>query len=68
MSKRTSPSAIKDGNDLSQLASIVIDKRSGKRAGAKKSRRNRHYEKQLIRNAISSGILSSPEDQAVEES
>ena len=68
MSKRTSPSAIKDGNDLSQLASIVVDKRNGKRAGAKKSRRNRHYEKQLIRNAISSGILSSPDGRADEDS
>ena len=57
MAKRTSPNAIEDGNDLSQLGSIVQDKRHGKRAGAKKSRRNRHYEKQLIRNAISAGVL-----------
>ena len=59
MSKRTAPSAIEDANDLSQLGSIVVDKRNGKRSGAKKSRRNRHYEKQLIRNAISAGILNS---------
>mgnify|MGYP000019861738 CR=1 FL=1 len=58
MGKRTSPNAIKDANDLSQLGNIVQDKRNGKRAGAKKSRRNRHYEKQLIRNAISAGLLS----------
>ena len=58
MGKRTSPNAIKDANDLSQLGNIVQDKRNGKRAGAKKSRRNRHYEKQLIRNAISAGVLS----------
>jgi hypothetical protein len=57
MPKRTSPNAIQDGNDLSQLGNIVQDKRNGKRAGAKKSRRNRHYEKQLIRNAISAGVL-----------
>jgi hypothetical protein len=57
MAKRTSPNAIKDGNDLSQLGSIVQDKRNGKRSGAKKSRRNRHYEKQLIRNALSTGVL-----------
>ena len=57
MSKRTSPNAIQDGNDLSQLGSIVQDKRYGKRSSAKKSRRNRHYEKQLIRNALSSGVL-----------
>ena len=59
MGKRTSPNAIQDANDLSQLASIVQDKRNGKRSGAKKGRRNRHYEKQLIRNAISSGVLNS---------
>ncbi len=57
MGKRTSPNAIQDANDLSQLGNIVQDKRNGKRAGAKKSRRNRHYEKQLIRNAISAGVL-----------
>jgi hypothetical protein len=57
MAKRTSPNAIQDGNDLSQLGNIVQDKRNGKRSGAKKSRRNRHYEKQLIRNAISAGVL-----------
>jgi hypothetical protein len=61
MAKRTSPNAIKDGNDLSQLGSIVQDKRNGKRSGAKKSRRNRHYEKQLIRNALSTGVLQ-PDD------
>lgn len=59
MAKRTSPNAIKDANDLSQLGSIVQDKRNGKRSGAKKGRRNRHYEKQLIRNAITSGVLQS---------
>ena len=59
MAKRTSPNAIKDANDLSQLGSIVQDKRNGKRSGAKKGRRNRHYEKQLIRNAINSGVLKS---------
>ena len=57
MSKRTAPNAIGDANDLSQLNSIVVDKRNGKRSGAKKSRRNRHYEKQLIKNAISAGLL-----------
>ena len=58
MAKRTSPNAIQDAHDLSQLGSIVQDKRDGKRAGAKKGRRNRHYEKQLIRNALRSGLLS----------
>ena len=57
MAKRTWLNAIADVHDLSQLASIVQDKRSGKRSGAKKGRRNRHYEKQLIRNAMSAGLL-----------
>ena len=57
MAKRTSPNAIADAHDLSQLGSIVQDKRNGKRSGAKKGRRNRHYEKQLIRNALTSGVL-----------
>jgi hypothetical protein len=57
MSKRTAPNAIGDANDLSQLSAIVVDKRNGKRSGAKKSRRNRHYEKQLIKNALSAGLL-----------
>ena len=58
MAKRTSVNAIQDIHDLSQLASIVVDKRNGKRSGAKKGRRNRHYEKQLLRNAISTGLLN----------
>ena len=62
MGKRTSPNAIKDANDLSQLANIVQDKRNGKRSGAKKGRRNRHYEKQLIRNALTSGVLRANDD------
>ena len=61
MGKRTSPNAIQDANDLSQLANIVQDKRNGKRSSAKQGRRNRHYEKQLIRNAISSGVLQNTE-------
>jgi len=59
MAKRTSPNAIQDANDLSQLGTIVQDKRNGKRSGAKKGRRNRHYEKQLIRNALTTGLLQA---------
>ena len=59
MGKRTSPNAIQDANDLSQLGNIVQDKRNAKRSGAKKGRRNRHYEKQLIRNALSAGLLTA---------
>ena len=63
MGKRTAPNAIQDINDLSQLGNIVVDKRIGKRSGAKKGRRNRHYEKQLIRNAITSGVLKVTDGQ-----
>ena len=63
MGKRTAPNAIQDINDLSQLGNIVVDKRNGKRSGAKKGRRNRHYEKQLIRNAITSGVLKGTDGQ-----
>ena len=63
MGKRTAPNAIQDINDLSQLGNIVVDKRKGKRSGAKKGRRNRHYEKQLIRNAITSGVLKDTDGQ-----
>ena len=52
MSKRNSLKAIGTLSDLSHLAEIVVDKRSGQRASAKKSRRNRHYEKQFIRNSL----------------
>jgi hypothetical protein len=52
MPRRNSPNQIQDLDDLSQLDEIIIDKRSLQRSIAKKSRRNRHYEKQFIRNTI----------------
>jgi len=52
MPRRNSPNQIQDLADLSQLAEVVVDKRLGQRAQAKKSRRNRHYEKQFIRNTL----------------
>jgi hypothetical protein len=52
MPQRNSLNAIRDLGDLSHLGEIVVDKRSGQRASAKKNRRNRHYEKQFIRNTI----------------
>ena len=52
MTRRNSPNQIQDLADLSHLGEIVIDKRLGQRAQAKKSRRNRHYEKQFIRNTL----------------
>jgi len=52
MPPRNSPNQIQDLDDLSQLDDIVIDKRRTQRSIAKKSRRNRHYEKQFIKNTI----------------
>jgi hypothetical protein len=52
MARRNSPNDIQELGDLSRLDDIVIDKRRGQRAGAKKNRRNRHYEKQFIRNTL----------------
>ena len=52
MSRRNAPSAIADLGELSRLTDFVFDKRQGKRGSAKKHRRNRHYEKQFIRNTL----------------
>lgn len=53
MPRRNSPNDIRDLNDLSQLDALVVDKRYDQRSLAKKARRNRHYEKQFIRNTLS---------------
>lgn len=52
MARRNSPNDIQDLSDLSRLGDIVVDKRRGQRAAAKKNRRNRHYENQFIRNTL----------------
>lgn len=52
MTRRNSPNDIRDLGDLSRLPELVVDKRQGQRAAAKKNRRNRHYEKQFIRNTL----------------
>ena len=52
MPRRNSPNDISDLSDLSRLGEVVFDKRLGQRAAAKKNRRNRHYEKQFIRNTL----------------
>ena len=57
MPKRNSPSDIKDLDDLNRLNEIVNDKRNAKRANDKKTRRDRHYEKQFIRNTIRISLL-----------
>ena len=52
MPRRNSPNQIQGLEDLSQLSDIVSDNRRGQRSLAKKSRRNRHYEKQFISNTV----------------
>lgn len=52
MPRRNSPNDILDLTDLSRLGEFVVDKRLAQRATAKKNRRNRHYEKQFIRNTL----------------
>lgn len=52
MPRRNSPNDIQNLADLSRLGEFVVDKRLGQRAQAKKNRRNRHYEKQFIRNTL----------------
>ena len=56
MPRRNSPNEIRELNDLSRLGELVFDKRLGQRAAAKKNRRNRHYEKQFIRNTLTHPI------------
>lgn len=50
--KRNSPKDINHLDDLNRLNEMVSDKRLAKRAAEKKNRRNRHYEKQFIKNTI----------------
>ncbi len=52
MPKRNSPNDLKEIDDLNRLDDIVHDKRNAKRAVDKKTRRDRHYEKQFIKNTI----------------
>lgn len=52
MPKRNSPNDINEIDDLNRLDDIVHDKRNAKRANEKKTRRDRHYEKQFIKNTI----------------
>lgn len=59
MTRRNTPNAIQNLEDLSSLDQLVVDKRLGQRSSAKKNRRNRHYEKQFIRNALSQRLTPS---------
>ena len=56
MPKRNSPKDIKELDDLNRLDDIVFDKRNQKRAIEKKSRRDRHYQKQFIKNTLKTHI------------
>ena len=62
MTRRNSPNDIQDLGDLSRLGEFVVDKRLGQRASAKKNRRNRHYEKQFIRNTLAHRPLATTGD------
>ena len=59
MPRRNSPRSIQGLEDLNQLDQLVVDKRLGQRSSAKKGRRNRHYEKQFIRNALAHQALGA---------
>lgn len=52
MPKRNSPNDIKELDDLNRLDDLVFDKRNAKRATEKKTRRDRHYQKQFIKNNL----------------
>lgn len=52
MPRCNNPAELRDLGDLSRLQDLVVDKRLGQRAAVKKSRRNRHCEKQFIRHAL----------------
>lgn len=65
MPRRNSPNDIADLADLSRLSEFVVDKRRTQRASAKKNRRNRHYEKQFIRNTLAHlpRVDAAPDDE-----
>ena len=62
MARRNSPNDIGGIDDLNRLNEIVVDKRNAKRAVAKKNRRNRHYEKQFIKNALAADLHKENEE------
>lgn len=68
MPRRNSPKDIKDLEDLAQLEQVVVDKRNHKRADTKKNRRDRHYQKQFIKNVLSDTKIASSTPDSEEES
>lgn len=67
MTLRNTLNAISDLSDLSNLGELVIDKRLGQRSSAKKNRRNRHYEKQFIRNSLAHHLQIDRGEQTLDE-
>lgn len=62
MTRRNSPKDIATLTDLTRLADVVVNKRNDKRADEKKNRRNRHYETQFIRQAVTRGLPVDEDD------
>ena len=52
MPRRTNPTEFQSWQSAAELTSGVVDKRSHKRADAKRNRRNRHYVKLVIRERL----------------
>lgn len=67
MTLRNSLNVIVDLSDLSHLGELVVDKRRGQRSLAKKNRRNRHYEKQFIRNSLAHHLPIDTAEPVLEE-
>jgi hypothetical protein len=59
MTRRNSTRDFQGLDDLNSLGRLVVDKRQQQRASAKKNRRNRHYEKQFIRNVLSQNSIET---------
>ncbi len=62
MTRRNCPNDFKALEDLSRLSELVVDKRGSKRADARKSRRNRYYEKQFLKNALTQRLTVEASD------
>jgi hypothetical protein len=67
MTLRNPLNVIADLSDLSNLNELVVDKRRGQRSSAKKNRRNRHYEKQFIRNSLAHHLQIDKVEPMLEE-
>ena len=67
MTLRNPLNVIADLSDLSHLSELVVDKRRGQRSSAKKNRRNRHYEKQFIRNSLAHHLPMAEEEPMLDE-